>query len=273
MFLSVDGENMLNADSTHPFLHRDFLLRDGIFETLRIYGGTAFKLHDHIARFRSSALKLRIPFPSDLEAVLRNQIVRAAEGGLRDAIFRVTLTPQSSDSSTLVTMIDALPYLARDWYERGIGVVISTTRRNEFALTAGIKTTSWLVSVAELRAAVVPGAEDTIFLDTMGHVSEASASNIFLVRGETLCTPPISCGALPGITRATVCGLARAIGLKVEDTIPIGPASLESATEFFLTSSVREIIPVVAMNGHAVGPGKPGPWTENITKAYKKVAA
>lgn len=272
MFLFVNGEEVANADSTHPLLSREFLSQGGIFETVRIYNGVAFKLPDHIARFQSSALKLGIHFPPGVERIINNQVTVASTTGLRDAFLRVTLTPQGADASVLVTMIHDLPVLPHAWYEQGIRVGTSATRRNEFAVTSGVKTTAWLVSVLELRAAVVPGVEDAIFFDTVGHVSEGSASNIFLVVDGVLFTPPITCGALPGITRATVCALAKGMGLKVKDSVPIEPTKLGSAAEIFLTSSIREIVPVIAIDSHIVGLGIPGPWTRDITKAYQRVA-
>ena len=268
--LSVNGENIAPADSVHPVLSHEFLLQRGIFETLRIYSGVPFMLREHIARFHGAAGKMDIPIPCDIEALVEDQIARAAATGLRSAFLRLTLT-ESDNSSTLVTMIAVLPQQLTG-YANGISVVTAATARDEFAPTTGIKTTAWLVHILRFRSETA-GAGDAMLLDTSGHISEATASNIFLVINGALLTPPTSCGALPGITRATVISLARTMGFDVQDSRPIRPEQIQSASEIFLTSSVREIVPVIEVDGRVVGAGTPGVLTRRLMRAYKGITA
>lgn len=270
IILSVDGRDVEDADTSHPVLSDEFLSNSGIFETMRIYRGIPFKLNEHLARFLGAAEKLNIPVPVDVQNTLEDQVRRAAGCGLVNAFFRLTLT-EGDGHPTFVTMITDLPAHGSDRYETGIRVITSNVTRDEFAPFAGIKTTDWLCFIRRFRSTANLDAADAILLDTRGHVSEATASNIFLVIDETLFTPPVSCGALPGITRGTVLGLALRAGLKTEDSRPIAPEELRSASEIFLTSSIREIVPVVSVDGNSVGSGIPGQVTRTMMNAYRDI--
>ena len=114
------------------------------------------------------------------------------------------------------------------------------------------------------------GADDALFLDTEGHVSEGTSSNVFIAAAtdtNVLVTPPLSCGALPGITRATVIELATELGIGV-DVRPIDSDELFASPEVFLTSSLRAIAPVVRIDGRSIGDGIPGPLTRRAIDAY-----
>lgn len=270
ILLSVNGSDVAEADSSHPALGDEFLSKPGIFETMRIYSGNPFRLEEHLSRFLGAAEKLNMPVPAEVRSIVQSQIRRAADFGFSSAFFRLTLT-QSDGHSTFVTLITDLPAQSSNSSENGIRVVTSDTTRDEFAPTAGIKTTAWLSYIRQFRATASPDATDAILLDTQGHVSEATASNIFLMLDDTLFTPPVSCGALPGITRDTVLGLARQAGLQVEDSLPIAPKQLLFASEIFLTSSIREIVPVISVDGRLVGPGIPGHVARRMMNAYRDI--
>ena len=111
------------------------------------------------------------------------------------------------------------------------------------------------------------GAADALYLDTEGHLSEATSSNVFVSRAGALATPPLSCGALPGITRATVVELARELGLSVDER-PIQRDELFAADELFLTSSLRAIAPAISVDGRPIGRARPGPLTRRVIDEY-----
>jgi len=121
-----------------------------------------------------------------------------------------------------------------------------------------------VLALSQARAA---GADDAIFLDTAGHVSEATASNVFAVIDDTLVTPPLSCGVLPGITRATVLEIAPALEIRVSER-EIAEPELAMAAEVFLTSSIREIAPLVRIGTSVIGTGKPGRITQLLIASY-----
>lgn len=278
MLITVNEEIVQTDDASLSPLDRGFLLGDGIFETLRIYSGEAFKLPEHLDRMRGAAARAGIELTSRIEPLVRSELVRAGKVGLLDGFLRITLSRgkglglgAEALGPTLVTMIDSLPVLKLDWYSSGIRTVTATARRNEFAATSGIKTTAYLESILAYRESMNAQADDSIFLDTSGHLSEATASNLFVVEEGTLHTPPTTCGALPGITRATVFQIAHAHNIPVIHDFSIEPGRLRTASEVFLTSSVREIVPVVSHDGNPISDGRPGPITKQIMTTYSEI--
>jgi branched-chain amino acid aminotransferase len=275
----VNGQGV-SVDSLHlSALDRGFTLADGVFETMRVYDGHAFRLDAHMRRLSDATSALGIPLPTDIGEVVRRAVVEASASGLREASVRLTvsrgvgspgLAPPASPQPTIVLAIAPPPAFSPEIYASGVTVHVASGRRNERAMTAGLKTIAFTDSVLALAEARAAGADDAIFLDTQGHVSEATSSNVFsaaAARSNVLVTPPLSCGALPGVTRAAVIELARAIGLDVE-VRPIEHDELLASREVFFTSSLRAIAPAVRIDGRSVGNGKPGSLTRPVMEAY-----
>lgn len=250
-----------------PVFDRGFLLGDGLFETMRAYGGRVFRLREHLERLERSAARIGLPLPSGLgEAVCET----VAANRLAEAAVRLTasrgpgpgLEPPEPAEPTVVIAVRPAPTPPAS-----VRAGIAAGRVNEHAPTAGLKRLGYLDAIVELRAARASGYDDVLFLDTAGHLTEGAYSNLFVLVGGTLHTPPLSCGVLPGITRATVMEIARDLGQPASEE-PLDPAILASAEEAFLTSSLREIVPLVAAGGRAVGRGAVGPLTRRIQAAY-----
>ncbi len=278
MLLTVNEKIVDSPASALSALDRGFLLGDGVFETLRIYAGKPFKLDDHLARLSDACARTSIMVNSGVESLTRREIDRAGSIGLSEAVMRITISRglglglgTDPDDSTVVTLIESLPTLNPGWYERGLDVVIAQGRKNEFSETVGIKTTAYLDSIVAFRAAAQKGAADALFLDTRGHLSEATASNLFVLSAGALHTPPLECGAMPGITRSCVIEIAKTAGIAVNSQAPLDPAALKTADEVFLTSSIREIVPVISCDGLRVGNGKPGAVTRRMITAYSEM--
>jgi branched-chain amino acid aminotransferase len=278
MLITVNGKVVEESSHAVSALDRGLLLGDGVFDTVRIYSGKAFRLGLHIQRLADASRRTGIELPRDLESLLLTEIQRAAEQGLHDGFLRTTLTRGSGlglgaqpHVPTVITVLDRLPVLPSAWYSDGIRVVTAEGRRNEMSQSSGLKTTAYLDSILAFRAAAQAHAEDAIFQDTHDHLSEGTASNLFLIADEAAWTPPVECGALPGITRAAVVEIATTLGVPVVSDRALLPILLESSSEIFLTSSVREIVPVVQCDGRAVADGKPGPITREIMNAYAEM--
>lgn len=278
MLLTINERVVQPGEAPLSPLDRGFLLGDGIFETIRIYSGKAFKLHEHLERMQGAAARTGIALPPGIEQLVLAELERAASVGMRDAFLRITLSRGDGlglgtepARSTLVTMIDTLPVFNPTWYAQGIRTVTAAARRNEFAATSGIKTTAYLESILAYRQGVNALADDAIFLDTTGHLSEATASNLFILDRGSLRTPPTDCGALPGITRAAIMEIAGILDIPVVSNLSIEPELMRTASELFLTSSLREIVPVVSLDGNAIGDGQPGPVTKKIMAAYSEM--
>jgi branched-chain amino acid aminotransferase len=211
-------------------------------------------------------------------------LAAAADAGRREASVRVSVTrgvgppgvaPPPSATPTVVVAVHGPPAFPPSTYTAGLTVRIASGRRNEHAMTAGLKTLAYTDAIVALAAARAAGADDALFLDTDGHLSEASASNVLLVTDGRLATPPASCGALPGITRAAVLECARALGIPTEER-PLAPDDLDLADEALLTSTVREVVPLVAIIGAdgtraPIGRGEPGEVTRRLMAAYTEL--
>lgn len=265
MFLSVNRKILDDPAAAQNYVKPEFLLQKGVFETLRIYGGRPFRLREHLERFAKSADLLQLDPGTDIEGFIQGEISRAVGAGLNDSFLRITLV-----HGTLVTLIDALPTLDARWYAEGIRIGIAETPLNEFSTDSGIKTTNTLQSILAFRGRGRLDADDLVFLDTEGHLSEATAANLFFISDGTVFTPPLTCGALPGITRKTVLEILARVGIPSSDMRPLYLQELESASEVFLTSSIREIVPVTTVAGRTIGTGKPGLLTRGLMNNYTK---
>jgi branched-chain amino acid aminotransferase len=256
-------------------LDRGLTLADGLFETMRIRGGAPFRLGRHLERLSRGLAALEIAEPHELtEWVL--SAVRAA--GPRDAALRLTVTrgvapagvapsAESAGHPTVIVAVSDLPLIPRHIYELGLSAHVVSGRRNERAMTAGLKTLSYTDAVAGLLEARRAGADEALFLDLEDHCCEASASNLFALIDGALVTPPLTCGALPGITRAALIELAASQRIAVAER-PFGLEQLVGAREAFLTSSLRGVAPLVRVDHQPLGDGQVGPITRCLMAAY-----
>ena len=269
----VNGKRQSAAGLHLSARDRGAMLADGVFETMRAHAGRVFRLDRHMLRLHASLAALEIPEPAELREWLLASVPAGADG---DAAIRLTVTrgvgppgvaPPADVEPTVIVAVNPFPAFPPALYEAGLAAHVASGRRNEHAMTAGLKTIAFTDSVAALLEARRAGADEAIFLDTAGHCSEATSSNLFVVAGGVLVTPPISCAALPGITRGTVLELARAMGMGAAERA-FGLDELMGAEEVFLTSSLRGIAPVARVDGRPIGSGAPGPVTRAISAAY-----
>lgn len=272
----INGRSM-PAEAPHlSALDRGFTLADGVFETLRMYDGVIFRLEHHLRRLSAATTVLGIALRADVGGTIAAAVSAARAAGMREASVRVSVSrgvgapgvaPPPAAEPTLVVAVSTLPPFAPRLYSDGLSVRIASGRRNEYAMTSGLKTLAYTESVVALAEARAAGADDALFLDTEGHLSEATSSNVFIVRDDALATPPLSCGALPGITRATVIELARELAIGIEER-PVLRDEIFAADELFLTSSLREIAPAVSVDWRPIGRAQPGPLTRRLMDEY-----
>lgn len=274
----VDGE-ILGPDQAKVSVYdRGFLYGDSVFETIRTYGGKPFALDEHVRRLeRSSELVgIQLPIePSVLAAEIERSIFAAgnAESYVRVMITRGTgplgLDPAHVMRPLRVIFVEPLTPLPAAMYRDGVSVITYRTERASDA-AHGAKVGNYLSGMLALRVARQTGAHEALILDTKGRVTEGTTSNVFIVRGQTIVTPPDDAGILLGITRAKIIEIAPQIGLSVEHSLLV-PADLATADEVFLSSSMREILPVVRVDGVLVGNAKPGPTTRALHTAFRKM--
>jgi branched-chain amino acid aminotransferase len=264
----VDGKRVDPASAHIYVTDRGFTLADGIFETMRAYNGAIFRYDDHMARLSRGAERLGLPRPASLLPTLQHAL-RELRAARVDAVVRLTVSRGSGRHGLMPTRgeLPRVVLFAQElsMFKTSISVRTASGRRNERSMSVGVKTLSYTDSVIALLEVAAKGAEDAIFLDTGGHVSEATASNVFLVKHGAVRTPPVSCGAFPGITRSVVIELLDGMHIPFDDD-PVSPAELAQADEVFLTSSVREVAPVDTVDGRSLK--APGPITTALMGAY-----
>jgi branched-subunit amino acid aminotransferase/4-amino-4-deoxychorismate lyase len=169
---------------------------------------------------------------------------------------------------TLIIQARAATDYASETYENGMTALISPVRRNETSPLAGVKSLNCLDNIMSREWAQSQGADTALLLNTKGLLAEASTANAFVVRDGGLVTPPVSDGALPGVTRSAVLELARGAGIQAEER-SLAPEELFGAEEAFLTGAVMGVMPLVRVDGRAIGDGKPGPVTRRVRELYE----
>jgi 4-amino-4-deoxychorismate lyase len=247
--VAVGGRGLVLPEE--PVLHADdeALLRGrAAFETLRVYGGRPFRFADHVERMQASASRLGVPWPGGFEELAEQALVAAAEP---DSVLRLYLTPgrEGSGEPVSLALVSALPSDLEERRARGIVLISLLGVRAEAPwLLGGVKSTSYAVNMAAESEARSRGADDAVFVRDDGIVLEGPVTNVWWRRGRTLCTPSLELGILAGVTRAVLTDCAPPAGYEVvEGAFPL--EELLGAEEAFTSSSVREVMPVVEVDG------------------------
>jgi len=269
----VDGALVDDDAARISPMDHGLLTGDGVFETLRVYGGVPFAWTRHVARLGRSAGALGLVPPDGATLRAAADAVIAAND-LPDARLRITVTggvaPLGSERGTVPPTVVIASGEMRPWPPTADVVVVPWVR-NERGATAGLKTTSYAENVRALAFAHERGASEAIFPNTQDLLCEGTGSNVFLVVDGGLVTPPLASGCLAGVTSDLVLLLCERIGIAcAERDVPV--ASLAAADEAFLTSSTREVHPIAHVDGHAL-PVAPGPITRALQDAWRDLLA
>jgi branched-chain amino acid aminotransferase len=277
----IDGVVVAPENAVVSVYDRGFLYGDAVFEVLRTYGSVPFAIGEHIGRLRQSAERVFIDVPLD-DAAWRAEIRRAIDAaGNDDSYVRIVLTrgtgPLSLDPATAgrplrVVFVEPVVPPPRESYDRGVAAILVRTRRAVDQTSAeGAKVGNYLSNLLALRQAKARGAHEALVVDGRGFVIEGASSNVFLVKDGRLSTPPESSGILAGITRAYVLAAADHLGNPV-DLRDVSIADPFDADEAFITSSIRELMPIVRVDDRAIGSGLPGPVTRALHERFRVVA-
>ena len=275
----IDGSLVPPERAVVSVFDRGFLYGDSVFESLRTYGGKPFDLDLHLARLERSARRVLIPLPVDVQALEREVLQAIAAHARPECYVRLTVTrgigralgldPELADTPLRVIQVAELTLPSRELYEQGIRAIsYRSERASDPAAVADAKIGNYLLAVLAMRAARAAGAQEALIEAPSGEVLEGATSNLFAVFRGILRTPPESSAILPGITRAHVIELARTRGLPLE-LRALPKAELRCADEVFVCSSIRELVPVVNIDGQPVGTGVPGPVTRELLAMYR----
>lgn len=279
--VSIDGEIFAADDARVSVFDRGFLYGDGAFEVLRTYGGRPFRELEHLERLRSSCERLLLPVKSGPEQWAASIARTLSAAQLRESYVRFMITRgigplglslQAAQRPCEVCFVLPLQPYADELYTRGVAVTLSqTARATDGTRAAGAKATNYLVSLLALHEAQSRGCHEAILVGPQGEVAEGASSNVFAVRDGDLVTPPLEAGILAGITRKAVIDLAALVGMRVRET-PLSPNDLYTAQEVFITSTVREVMPVVRVDDVQIGTGRPGMNTQMLLDTYRAIA-
>lgn len=283
-YVWMDGRLVRLEDAKVHVMAHALHYGTGVFEGIRCYdtgrGRAIFRLDDHLDRLYSSAKLLGMEIPYSKDELGEAVVETVRRSGLRDCYIRpivfrgfgrLGLNPAGLPVHVAIGTLDMGAYLG-EAKERGARVTVSKWRRlHPSCVPLEAKATGYYVSSALAKLdAVMRGYDEALLLDLDGYVVEGSGENLFIVVGDTLVTPPLLSGILPGITRDTVSTLARDMGLRVkEDRITLG--QLLTADEAFFTGTAAEITPIVEVDGVKIGDGRPGKVTRAVQDAYERV--
>jgi len=278
--IEIDGVLSPPEQARIPVLDRGFLYGDSVYEVLRTYEGALFALEAHLDRLARSAASLKIDLPPRERLVAGIERTVAAAGN-PESYCRVIVTrgsgPLTLDPTTAgrpLTAIVAKEYEPfPDWtYERGVRVIVpSIQRTSPGSLDPAIKSGNYLNSVMAMGEARRAGYFDALMLDREGLVTEATSANVFAWKDGRLLTPPLEVGILSGVTRGLLLELARELGIPCEERhLPL--AELLAAEELMLTSTLREVQPVVEVGDRVIGDGMPGPMARDLRREFHACA-
>lgn len=228
----------------------------GVFTTMRVVEGIPFAFERHWARMIRDAAALKVPMPTDSEAVRRNLLAlveanRASQATLRLVVVRnrggLWEGPSTGRASDLIGLTAA----SKDW---GSSVKLSYVPQGRHAANefAGTKILSWAMNLTWIERAQARGFDEVILLNERGEVAECTSANIFIAQGNDVWTPPLNSGCLPGITREILIGETLVPGIHVRERT-LAPCDLEQAEEVFITSTTRNLLPVSQIEGRNVG--------------------
>lgn len=278
MKVYINGRMLDEKDATVSVFDHGLLYGDGVFEGIRVYHNKVFTLDRHIERLLRSAKAIALDVGMTKEelaaAVISTCKVNQIENGyVRLVVTRgvgtLGLNPYQCKEPQIIVIAAGIQLYPVELYEEGLSIVtVGTMRNHPEAINPRIKSLNYLNNVLAKIEALNSGVMECVMLNPQGYVAEASGDNIFVVRGRTLVTPPVWCGALEGITREVVMELAADRGYQVKEDV-MARYDLYTADEVFLTGTAAEIIGVGVIDKRPIGEGKPGPVTRELAEAFK----
>ena len=285
--VNVDGAIVPGERAAVSLFDRSFLYGDSVYETIRAYGGVPFALGEHLARLYNSMRRLRITPNVERDTIEARIEGTLAAAKVRDAYIRVIVSRGNGEEFGLASSLDnpgpvfvlvkAYKAPPREWYEQGISTMIPVVRRvGKEALDPAIKSGNYLNSILAMLEAKEAGADDAILLNAAGMVTEATTSSLFAVIDGSVVTPPLSAGILDGITRRHLLAALREAG-KPATELNLTEADLKRADELFITSTLKEVVPIRTLDGAPTMGKSPGPVTQAcatlLSKRIRKLTA
>lgn len=280
MKVYIDGKFYDEKNAKVSVFDHGLLYGDGVFEGIRAYNGRVFKLKEHVQRLYDSAKAILLTIPISQEQMSKVVVDSCRKNKVTNGYIRLVVTrgvgtlglnPNRCKNPSVICIAGTIQLYPAELYDRGMEIVtVATTRNLHNSVNPAIKSLNYLNNILAKIEANIAGVEEAIMLNSEGFVAECTGDNLFIVKGNQLLTPPLSAGALYGITRGTVMDLARESGLQVSEP-NLTRYDVYCADECFLTGTGAEIIPVTKVDGRVIGTGKPGPTTRSLIQKYHAV--
>src|SRR5229473_2912063 len=276
----IDGKFYSEANAKVSVFDHGLLYGDGIFEGIRFYNGRVFRLEQHLERLWNSARSICLDIPMTRQEMTEALLETIRQNHLRDGYIRLVVTrgignlglnPEQCKNPSVIIIAATIALYHEDFYRKGLSIVTVATRRsNPASLNPAVKSLNYLNNVMARIEANLARADEALMLNDAGNVAECTADNVFIIKRGQIFTPPITAGALRGITRAVVFDIAAELGLKISET-DITRHDVFIADECFLTGTAAEIIPVIKADGRTIGTGKPGPITTRMIGRFREM--
>lgn len=267
-----NGTLMPAEEATISIADPAFLHGASTFTTLLAHNGVVFRFAKHLERLaetiRFFGMQVEATTGELVEATYRTLDANA----LTEARCRITLSPgPAGGRPTTVITTEALPAYPEHWYAQGLAVIVTALKQQTADPTFGHKTGCYLPRMLARQEAAAKGCDDALWFTPDGRLAEACFSNVFLVMGGKVLTPPRDTPVLPGVVRDTVLELCNALEIPCDNETPLTVEEMLSADEMFLSSSCMGIRPVARVERHAYGDEKPGEITRRIMQAYREL--
>ncbi|MCG2704450.1 MAG: branched-chain-amino-acid transaminase [Candidatus Omnitrophica bacterium] len=276
----IDGKFYEKEDAKISVFDHGLLYGDGVFEGIRSYNHRVFKLDEHINRLYASAKTIMLDIPLSKKEMQDAVIATLKKNHMDNAYIRLIVTrgpgdlgldPRKCKRPTVVVITDNIVLYPDKYYKNGLEIITVPTRRNiPEALNPKVKSLNYLNNILAKIEAANAGFEEAIMLNSDGYVLECTGDNIFIVKNGELLTPPTYLGALEGVTRDAVIGIAQAKSMRFSEKV-MTRHSLFNAEECFLTGTAAEIIPVIKIDNRVIGSGAPGKVTAKLMDEFRKL--
>ena len=280
--VNVNGRISPEHEAVISVFDHGFLYGEGIYETMRTYHRRPFLYDRHMRRLRRSATMIELPLPftdEELAAQIRDtQAIARIDG---EAYIRVLVTrgigeltydPKATPNPSIVIIVKPQVDPAPQVYEEGVRVVIVDIVRNHpDSVNPMIKSNNLMNCALAMQEAIRQNAFEGVMRNYRGELTECTTSNLFIVRDKVALTPPLEAGLLPGITREFLFDIGKDAGVEVREEV-MRDEDLFGADEAFLTSTTRELVPIVAVNDRTIGRGVPGQTTRKLLEGFRRRA-
>lgn len=280
MKIYIDGVFYPEHEAKISVFDHGLLYGDGVFEGIRFYNGRVFKLKEHLDRLYDSARAICLAVPLSHGEVTQVVLESIRQNELRDGYIRLVVTrgvgdlglnPKLCKKATVIVIAANITLYPAELYQKGLEVITCATRRvSPSALSPAVKSLNYLNNILAKIETNQAGAGEGLMLNDQGNVAECTADNIFILKNGALTTPPVTAGALRGITRQVVMEIAAEIDLPCAER-DMTRFDIYTADECFVTGTAAEIMPVVKLDSRVIGEGNAGAVTARLIARFREL--